>query len=220
MRCSRPQTALFPQSRGNGPAGPTPHHPLRGSFPSRGSRFFPFLKQFPRATGTGDHRSPLQRYETLQRLRSSLLKKKKRQGGQGPPGLADPTEMTASKQGGRKDARNASVPNFYERAKPQTWVWARRPSAGRGEVGVQRESRGDRCGVPPDSLWPERSGAPHQHPHANGDNPSVTFGDSSLYTREPFCFIERFFDFLVHCTLCHVRRAIRESPLRQNIPHR
>jgi hypothetical protein len=118
------------------------HHTRKGS---QKQGIIPFPTQFSRATGTGDHRSPLQRYETLQRLRSSLLKKKKRQGGQGPPGLADSTEFTASKQGGRKDARNASVPNFYERTKPQTRVWARRPSAGRGEVGVQRESRGDRC---------------------------------------------------------------------------
>ena len=41
MRCSRPQPALSPQYKGsNGPAGPTPHHPLRGSFPSRGSLFY------------------------------------------------------------------------------------------------------------------------------------------------------------------------------------
>ena len=87
-----------------------------------------------------------------------------------PPGLPDSIGFPATKQGGRKDARNASVPSFTERAKPQTRVWARRPSAGRGEVGVQRESRGDRCGVPPDSLWPERSGAPESVPYANRES--------------------------------------------------
>ena len=53
-----------------------------------------------------------------------------------PPGLADSTKITASKQGGRKDARNASVPNFYERTKPQTPGLG--PQAQRGKGGHLR----------------------------------------------------------------------------------
>ena len=54
MRCSRPQTALSPQYKGsNGPAGPTPHHPLRGSFPSRGSLFFSLSPKIPTSNWYG-----------------------------------------------------------------------------------------------------------------------------------------------------------------------
>ena len=192
MRCSRPQTALSPRVGSNGPAGPTPHHPLRGSFPSRGSRFFIlFPTQFPRKTDTGDHRSPL-RWDERQalsdvctwrcrgdlcspanlHLKTSQFTAMKKTPGRLPSRPALLIQLNLRQQSRAVERTPGMHPyqTFTSARNRKPRVWARRPSAGRGEVGVQRESRGDRCGVPPDSLWPERSGAPHQHPYANRES--------------------------------------------------
>ena len=170
MRC-RPRRAVTPQRRGVTPsADGYTSSPASRELPLKGKPFlFSLPTQTPRATSTGDHRSPLQRHETLQRLRSSLPKKKKRQGGQGPPGLADSTEFTASKQGGRKDARNASVPNFYERNPPQTPGLGPQAQRGKGGGGSPEGITGGPVRGPPRfPLARAERCSGKAPPHANG----------------------------------------------------